>query len=352
MGNSEIVREDINNILSASFIDWEKLSGRTVLITGATGLIGAMLTKTLLAAAREKAPGLKLMLLVRDEEKAKAMFADTPGESVEYICGRVEELPELPAKPDYIVHGASITESRAFTERPVETIDTALSGTKNILKLAKESHLLGMVYLSSMEVYGYPEKGRKVTEEYTGRISSLNPRSSYPLSKLMCEGLCRAYASEYGLPVNMLRLTQTFGPGVKRGDKRIFGYFAECILNGEDIVLKTKGETCRSYLYTPDAVSAILTVLLSGKSGEAYNAADEKTYWSIAEMADMVAQKWGLSVKYDIQDAASNGFLDTLYMDLDTDKLRALGWKVQNGGRSVTEMFSGMIEDMKDNERR
>ncbi len=348
MGKTEIIREDAAGILSASFIDWEKFAGRTILITGATGLIGSMLTKTLLLAGREKKLGLKLLLIVRDEEKAKREFSDAPEGVIRYVKGCVEALPDITEKAEYIVHAASVTESRAFTERPVETIDTAVFGTKNILALAKETPLRGMVYLSSMEVYGYPEKGRKVTEEDTGRISSLDPRSSYPLSKLMCEGLCCAYAKEYGLPVSILRLTQTFGPGVKAGDKRIFGYFADCAKSGEDIVLKTRGETCRSYLYTADAVSAILKLLTEGKAGEAYNAADEGTYCSIADMAEAVAKEWGLKLKYDIQDAAKNGFLNTLYMDLDCGKLKALGWQVPNGGRPLMEIFRRMIDGMQD----
>ena len=348
MGNSEILREDIENILSSPFIEWGKLSGRKILITGGTGLIGSMLTKTLIEASHGKAEGVEILLLSRDRAKAERMFPDVPEKTLRFAEGSVEALPDFTEKPDYILHGAAVTESRAFVERPAETIDTALSGTKNILALAKESPLRGMVYLSSMEVYGYPEKGHRVTEEDTGRINSLDPRSSYPLSKLMCEAMCCAYASEYHVPVNILRLTQTFGPGVKAGDKRIFGYFADCVRSGEDIVLKTKGETCRSYLYTADAVSAILKLLTEGKAGEAYNAADEGTYCSIADMAESVAKEWGLSVRYDIQDAAKNGFLNTLYMDLDCSKLKELGWQPQNGGRTLIEMFRRMIDGMQD----
>jgi nucleoside-diphosphate-sugar epimerase len=196
-----------------------------------------------------------------------------------------------------------------------------------------------------MEVYGYPEKGRKVRESYSGAVDSLNVRSSYPLSKKMCENICVSYAAEYGVPARIIRLTQTFGAGVKQGDKRIFGYLADCAYKGEEIVLKTKGETERDYLYTADAITAILTVMLSGKDGEAYNAADEGTYCSIAEMAGAVSEKWGTGLRVEAADAAKSGFLDTLYMDLDTSKLKSLGWQVKDGGRSITGMFERMIRD-------
>ena len=118
------------------------------------------------------------------------------------------------------------------------------------------------------------------------------------------------------------------GPGVEYDDNRVFAYFGRCVLEKQDIVLKTKGETERDYLYTADAVTAILTVLLDGEKGTAYNAADESTYCSIAEMAEMLAGEAGISVRYDLGGNSSDGYLSTLYMDLDTSRLRALGWNV------------------------
>ena len=203
---------------------------------------------------------------------------------------------------------------------------TALKGTENILELAKAKKVSGMVYLSSMEVYGHPEKGHKVTEDEIGALSPLDIRNSYPISKIQCESLCFAYAKEYGVPAMSIRLTQTFGPGVNYNDGRVFAEFARCVIEKRDIVLKTKGETERSYLYTADAATAILTVLLKGEPGQAYNAANEDTYCSIAQMAEMVAKQGGVKVRYDIQDEVGNGYPKALYMDLDTEKLKALGW--------------------------
>ncbi len=343
MKMNSVLQQDMENICSSKFIDWNKLSGKTVLVTGATGLIGSTVVNALLYTNEQKNLCLTVLALVRNIEKAKTRFSDN--KSLKYVVGTVENLPVISENVDYIIHGASQTASKAFIQQPVETIITAVNGTMNLLELAKSKNVQGMVYLSSMETYGHPQKGHKVKESDAGALSSLDVRNSYPIGKQQCEALCCAYASEYDVPVMIVRLTQTFGPGVDYNDNRIFAYFGRCIIEKNDIVLKTKGETERDYLYTGDAVTAILSVLLNGEKGTAYNAAEEETYCSIAEMAEMLAKDAGINVTYDIQDISASGYLSTLYMDLDTTRLKALGWKVMYSG-GLLEIYRRMIECM------
>ena len=328
MGLQEQIMRDMEYICEADFIPWNRLKNKTILITGATGLIGYTLVNALLYANKKWALNLKVLALVRDKDRATERFkAHIDDASLSLIHGCVEELPGIGQTVDYIVHGASQTASKAFVLQPVETIMTALKGTENLLELAKKKAISGMVYLSSMEVYGYPEKGHKVTENEIGALTPLNVRNSYPISKIQCENLCYAYAKEYGVPVMSVRLTQTFGPGVNYNDGRVFAEFARCVAEKRDIVLKTKGETEHSYLYTADAVTVILTVLLKGDAGQAYNAANESTYCSIAEMAEKVAAQGGIKVRYEIEDETKNGYPKPFYIDLDTSLLQQLGWK-------------------------
>lgn len=331
----DIFAEDINNVAVADFIPWEKLSGKTVLITGATGLIGRTLVYGLNRANKIHGLNMRVLALVRNraraEERFKAILAD---DMLTFVVGSVENMPVIFESVDYIVHGASQTASREFVNHPVETVQTTLNGTMNLLQLGKEKDIKGFVYLSSMEVYGYPEKGHKVKENEIGRFEPQNMRNSYPIGKIVSENLCCSYAKEYGIPAMSIRLTQTFGAGVNYNDTRVFAYFARCVQEKTNIVLKTKGETERCYLYTTDAATAILTVLLNGKAGEIYNAADESTYCSIAEMAEQVAESASIEVVYDIQDTAANGFPDTLYMNLDTSKLQKLGWCPLGGDKN------------------
>ena len=329
---SFIFNEDYNNVLTVDFIDWQQMKEKTIFITGATGLIGTCLIKSLDYVNQKLNLGIRMLALVRDENKAKERFKDVLSNgNLKFAIGSVEELPKIEEPIDYIIHGASQTASKEFVQHAVETINTAVLGTFNLLKLAKEKEVSGFVYLSSMEVYGYPEKGHKVTEDEIGAMTPIDLRNSYPISKIMSESMCCAYAGEYGVPTKICRLTQTFGPGVNYNDTRIFAYFGRCVLEQQNIVLKTKGMTERCYLYTTDAVTAILTVLLKGEPGRAYNSADENTYCSIAEMAERVAADGGIKVEYDIQDEKVNGFPQTLYMNLDTKALKNLGWKPMGG---------------------
>ncbi|MBE5779935.1 MAG: NAD(P)-dependent oxidoreductase [Clostridiales bacterium] len=327
---SPVYLEDLSGIVADSNIPWEKLSGKTVLVTGATGLIGATVVNALLYYGK-----VRVLALVRNLDKARSKFAAQLaecGDRLAFVVGDVCSPLAIDETVDYIVHGASQTASKAFVEQPVETIDTAVNGTRNVLELARKKQVQAFVYLSSMELYGYPEKGHVVTENEVAGFDTTVVRNSYPIGKQICEALCSAYDQEYGVPVMILRLTQTFGPGVEYTDQRIFGEFIRCAREKRDIVLKTKGETERCYLYTADAVRAILTVMLKGERRQAYTAANAATYCSIAQMAEMICRELAqgeISVRYELADVQKLGYANTLYMNLDTTKLQALGWKAQ-----------------------
>ena len=226
--------EDLSKINDVEFIEWDRLRGTTFFVTGATGLIGTTIVKALAFINKKRNLGLRILALVRNEDKARARFlAYQEDVTLEFLVGSVESFDynKVDGKVDFIIHGASQTASKEFVQHAVETIDTALSGTKNMLELAKIKNVQGFIYLSSMEVYGYPQKGHKVKEVEIGTFSPLNLRNSYPLSKIMCESMCSAYAQEYNIPTRICRLTQTFGPGVSDTDNRIFAYFGLFVKN-------------------------------------------------------------------------------------------------------------------------
>lgn len=370
-----ISERDCEYICQAEFLPWEKLRGKTVWITGATGLIGRTLTEALLYADKKRGLNLKILALVRNEERARRQFSEhlTSGKTLRILQWTAEEPfvaehfrtqrcdekspvekwtgqnPAVEEAADYMIHCAAQTDSRAFVRQPVETIKTAVLGTLSLLELARRSRPEGFVFLSSMEVYGHPRRGHKVVETDVCALQPDEVRGSYPISKLLCENLCQAYFGEYGVPAKIIRLTQTFGPGVRANDTRIFAEFGRCVQDGRDIVLRTKGETERSYLYTADAAAAILTVLLKGTPGQAYNAADERTYCSVAQMAHRVASANGLGVQMKTEDGQDHGYGGLLYMDLDTSRLRALGWAAQSckeaDGDPLLYMYARMLEN-------
>ena len=315
----------------------EELRGCTVLVTGATGLIGQTIVSALLRCNETAEQGegrepVRVIACVRNKEKAERLFGGADHGNLEYLVSDILSLPadRLSRRVDYMIHAASQTSSRAFVDSPVETIFTAIDGTRRALQFAQNNHVRCFVYLSTMEVYGTPADDGKIDEKHGTNLDTTQPRSCYPESKRLCEILCASWQKEYGVPVRILRLTQTFGPGVRYDDGRVFAEFARCAMEKRDIVLKTAGQTCRSYLYTADAAAAILTVMLRGRDGEAYNAANESTYCSIREMAELVADQCaggGIGVRIEAaEDPSKLGYAPTLHMNLDTSKLRALGW--------------------------
>lgn len=339
---NEILREDMERICASCFIDWDKLRGKTVLITGATGLIGFNLIHALDYASEKLGLGLRVLAVVRDIDKARRMLPE-----VSFIVSDVESLEagRIDGPIDYVVHGASPTASRYFVEHPAETIATALEGTANVLRLAREKNVSGLVYLSSMEAYGHVGEERLLSESDLGFVDPLKPRSSYPESKRMCEAMCAAYAHEYGLPAKIVRLALTFGPGVSYDDNRICEECIRCVIEKRDIVLRTTGSKKCCYIYTADAVSAILAVLLNGEAGHAYNAANPATYCSVREMAEMVSREvsGGITgVRLDLS-LDSSMYPAPGYLKLDTSALEALGWRPS---LNLRDMFLQTIDYM------
>ena len=341
---NDIQREDYQILGKDKSIDWAQLKGASFLITGSTGVIGSNLVYALLYNSQKMDLSLKVILPVRNTQKAEKLFAWADPVIIPYELG---QKPTLDWNVDYIVHLASPTSSRSFVESPTEVISSTVEGNRALLEWARENPVKKYVFLSSMEVYGFPKKGHRVTEKELGRFDPLITRNSYPISKISCEATCNAYSVQYGIPTVILRATQTFGPGVEHDDPRVFGQMMRSVLDGKNIVLKSEGRTERCYLYTADAVSAILVALTKGVSGEAYSVANPKTYCSIAEMAEMVAEKIGkgrIGVKYDISsDVTELGYSPELYMDLDVSKLEKLGWRA---GVGLEDMYDRMIRSL------
>ncbi len=341
----EVMQQDLESLVSGQ-LPVEDLAHQSVLITGSTGLIGSQMVRLLACYNRIQGLGIKILAMVRSEEKGKKLFAPLIERGdVKLILGDINDELVVEDEIDYIIHGASATSSKYFVSNPVETIYTALDGTSNILKLAQKKGIKAMVYLSSLEVYGTPEESAGlIAEDNYGYIDPLSTRSSYSEGKRMVECLCASYAQEYQVPVKVARLSQTFGPGVDYQDGRVFAEFARCAMEGKDIVLHTQGRTVRSYCYTKDALSALLYILLKGQVGEAYNVTNMDTAVSIKEMAQMVCDTIGkgqIQTLIDIpEDVASFGYNPEMVIRLDSSKLEGLGWKATT---RLEEMYERLV---------
>ncbi|WP_158602416.1 NAD-dependent epimerase/dehydratase family protein [Cohnella endophytica] len=342
---SRVLQEDIDQIVSNNNIPWEELRDRVVLITGATGAIGTVVIQALAEADSRYKLGLRILAYGRNVERANQLFGNL--KPVEFIEHDIR-MPLIVNGPvDYILHGAAVTQSVEMVTRPVGVIETALKGTENILALAKEKQTKSMVYLSSMEVYGVTDPDLQyVTEKDLGYINLQSPRSSYPESKRMSENLCNCYFAQYGTPVKVARLSQTFGAGFPSDDSRIFAQFARSSIAGSDIVLHTEGKSRGNYCYISDAIRGLILLLLKGANGETYNIANPEASMTIREMANMVANEVSggrMSVIVDIPlDIHKRGYAPDATMKLSADKMESLGWKAQYG---LAEMYKRMIAD-------
>ncbi|MBO4293503.1 MAG: NAD-dependent epimerase/dehydratase family protein [Clostridia bacterium] len=339
--DNEVYKNDLESIINDTNIDWKLFKDKTILITGATGLIGSNLINALLYVNDKFDINCRILAFVRNIDKASKKFEVQRTNNLVFIEGDIRDKIVCNEDIDYVIHAASQTASKKFVEDSVNTIDVALRGTKNVLELAKEKNVASMVFLSTMEVYGRPQTDEKISETHSTNLDTTEIRNCYPISKRMCENLCVCY----NVNTKIARLTQTFGPGVEYNDERVFAQFARSAIENKDIILHTKGETKRCYLYTADAVRAIFTILLKGENGQAYNVANEDTYCSIYEMAQLVAKECAndkIKVICEVEENIQQfGYAPKLCMNLDTNKLKGLGCKENY---NLVLMFQNMIK--------
>ena len=179
-----------------------------------------------------------------------------------------------------------------------------------------------------MEVYG-ENRGdtEKFDEKYLGYIDCNTMRAGYPESKRCGEALCQAYKTQKGLDIVIPRLTRSYGATLLKSDTKALSQFLHKGVAGENIILKSTGTQYYSYLYVMDSVSGLLTVLLNGKNGEAYNISDDASDIMLKDLANIIADYAGTKVVFEIPDAIeSAGYSKATKARLDSTKLKNLGW--------------------------
>lgn len=315
--------------LSAAGLPWEKLEGKKVIISGATGMIGKCLIDLLMYRNRTAGQPVSVAALSRNGENAKARLGEyweLP--NFQYIrCDVNKEIPEC-GRADVIIHAASNTHPLQYSRDSVGTIASNVIGTKNLLDYAVSHGIRHFCFVSSVEVYG-ENRGdvEKFTESYLGYIDCNTLRAGYPESKRLGETLCNAYRQTYGLEFSIPRLSRVYGPTMLQTDSKAIAQFIKKAAAGEDIVLKSEGNQKYSYTFVTDAVSGILYTMLLGNAGEAYNVADAASDITLGELAGILAETAGTRVVFELpEESERRGYSTATKAMLDASKLLGTGW--------------------------
>ena len=305
------------------------LFNRSILITGSTGMICSAVVDVLHWMNKKLDANIRVILAGRSEERTVSRFPYIIHDKFfSYVQYDSTSTIDISAKADYIIHGASNADPASITKQPVETMLSNIVGLNTLLKSAVENKSKRLLLISSSEVYGKKEEKRPYVENDYGFVDILNPRASYPCSKRAAETLCTAYKEEFGLDFVTIRPGHIYGPTITKADSRASAQFTRSAKEGRNIVMKSAGTQLRSYCHTLDCASAILTVLLNGSSGEAYNISSQELVCSIRDLAETFANAGGVKVVFENPtEKEKRGFNMMDNSSLDGSKLEALGWK-------------------------
>ena len=310
----------------------ERLHGKTVLISGATGLVGSRTVHYLLQLNETENAHINVIGLYREEEKKNLVFNDVIGcNNLTFYNYDAEKNLNIDENVDYVIHCAGISGgSKLHLTDPLKVFDIGIIGTKKLLDFAVKHECKGFLYVSTYEIYGDVSKKEMFDENQPCNLDTFALRNIYAEVKRLCESLCCAYSSQYLLKTYAVRLTSTFGTGVRYNDPRFFSEFARCIIEKRDITLKSSGRTVRSYLDADDAASAFLYILSDGENCNSYNLTNMQNDISICNIATKMIKISGSSIKinFDIaDDGAKFGFRKEGCTLMDSRKLERLGWK-------------------------
>ena len=318
---------------AAQLPDWNMLRGRSILISGATGMIGSFLVDLIFFQNGRCDLNCTVYALGRNPEKAEKRFCAYWNDPLfRFVsCDINQNIPLDVEQVDYILHAASNTHPVAYATDPIGTVTTNIIGTHNLLEFAANHKTRRFVFASTVEVYGENRGDTEYfAEDYCGYIDCNTLRAGYPESKRAGEALCQAYIKQKNLDIVIPRLSRVYGPTMLMSDTKALSQFIKNSLAGEDIVLKSAGTQFFSYSYVADAVTGILFCLMRGQCGQAYNIADPASDITLRDLAQLIAEQAGTKVVFDIPDAVeSAGFSKATKAVLDSSKLQQLGWQPQ-----------------------
>ncbi len=306
MRDTDIIKKDLNFICDSLQLEFEKISGKNILITGGAGFLGYYLVQSIINWNNNQKPYKKIKLTVIDNfirgvpQWIKNISISDEFNLVSHDIRKL--LPKNLPLFSYIIHAASIASPIYYRKYPIETMDANINGLRHLLDYSQinKKNIEGFLYFSTSEIYGDPDKENiPTTEDYRGNVSCVGPRACYDESKRFGETLCVNFSSQYGIPIGIARPFNNYGPGLKINDGRVISDFAKCVMNNEDIVLYSDGKPTRTFCYIADAIIGYFKILTLSEPGDIFNIGIEKPEISINELANLIVNKSKKLFNYD-----------------------------------------------------
>ncbi|MDR2598867.1 MAG: NAD-dependent epimerase/dehydratase family protein [Oscillospiraceae bacterium] len=338
---SKVIRNDMDEIFNDG--EYCFLRNKTVLVTGAYGMLASYMVYYLIYLNIEHNYNIKIITVSRNKEKLDCLLGPHIHEVIN-INKSINDFIEIEC--DYIVHAASLASPQHYTIRPIDVILPNVIGTYNMLELAYKNNAK-LLFFSSCCVYGnFSDDKTIITEEDFGIINPLDLHSCYDESKRAGETLCVAYYRQKKVPIIIARIAHTYGPTMDiNNDPRVFSSFIKNAVNKENIEIKSDGSAKRSFCYISDAVTAYFKLLKDGTNGEAYNVCNTEQTVSIKVLGDVISRLAGVSFKY-IKRSDDDSYLEdtnTNTLLYTSDKLIKLGFSfnvnLEDGFKRVLSYF-------------
>ncbi len=261
-----------------------------VLLTGGAGFVGSNLASVLLAAGTEVFVVDNLITGRRQNiaalQKTKRLHFFELDVTHNSFLRKFSKIPV-----EQIYHLACPTGVPNIKKLGEEMLLACSIGTRNVLELARR-HRAKFLVTSSSEIYGAADTVVQ-SESYEGKVNPVGPRAAYEEGKRFTEALVIHYVRRYGIDADIVRLFNTYGPGMSPTDQRVIPRFLRSLKNGTPLTIYGNGKQKRTFLYIDDLISALMLVMVKGKRGEVYNIGDDhpvtikELAWRICEMVDL-----------------------------------------------------------------
>jgi nucleoside-diphosphate-sugar epimerase len=274
---NKITEEDFRLVHTHTQHLWNKLNGRTIFLTGATGFFGKCILKNLLFANNQLGLNTRIIVLSRNPDQFTKQYPEFKHASIHYIAGDVRNFEFPEGAVDYIIHAATDADTHLIVNEPLNIYDTIVEGTRQILELARLKKTSAVLYVSSGAVYGrQPSSVTHMPEEYTGSPDVYGADAAYGEGKRVAEMLCQIYYKQHNIASKIARCYSFAGTYLPLDRHFAVGNFINDLLNNKQIKVQGDGSPFRAYLYTADLVIWLLRILFEGQVCRPYNVGSDE----------------------------------------------------------------------------